>query len=449
MEDIFILPEAEIKELNNASTFIIENNGDLNRGTIESLNTMLDYNKLKNAPVDKEYLLASFAPDNLEYSQMNDQTVGIYELDLSILEKYNVDYERDLFKIVVNDSIIIVEPSKLTMLAYSLDTIMPVSIIDNVLAFGILDNYLIISAEVMNLFDFDVTKIELFKYEKVNKNELSLKTINIYKNSNTNISFMKESIEYDSIVGDITIFYENLTFSLPVNKLYYGEFIMPYAGNIKGVLTLSSGEDYILPENELPVCLSSDQFTILDSALYDKDINFYIQYSYTTNQYHSHINLSEITSVYDDYWSSNTAQEFLNIQKHLLKGFKCFDASGKEIISCFGSLTGGYYNYIYQGQNIYVTLSDAYDALFYQNNIIIEFYDNTVRINGKDYNCTIEQDENNNLTYNLNQNVFDYNLSDTNVKVYHNNRCSTLVEHPQFNYTTKINFIDYTITLNH
>ena len=76
MEDIFILPEAEIKELNNASTFIIENNGDLNRGTIESLNTMLDCNKLKNAPVDREYLLASFTPNDLEYSEMNDMAIG-------------------------------------------------------------------------------------------------------------------------------------------------------------------------------------------------------------------------------------------------------------------------------------------------------------------------------------------------------------------------------------
>ena len=211
MEDIFILPEAEIKELNNASTFIVENNGDLNRGTIESLNTMLDCNKLKNAPVDKEYLLASFTPNDLEYSEIEGYAVGIYELDLSILEKYNVDYERDLFKIVVNDSIIIVEPSKLTMLAYSSDTIIPIMIIDNSPLFGILDNYLIIFGKAVN-FDFDVTKIELFKYEKANKNELFLKTINIYKDCHSNTVHISEDIEYNSIVGDVTVLYENLTF---------------------------------------------------------------------------------------------------------------------------------------------------------------------------------------------------------------------------------------------
>lgn len=102
-EQKILLPNVEIKDIKETSKFIIENNGVLNRSTVESLNENLDYNKLKNSMGEKTVTLMSinnpYFEDNVFTMEMDSTLIE------ELMEKYNINFLQDNFLLILNDNI--------------------------------------------------------------------------------------------------------------------------------------------------------------------------------------------------------------------------------------------------------------------------------------------------------------------------------------------------------
>ena len=337
-EQKILLPNVEIKDINNNSKFIIEDNSVLHRATIDSLNKNLDYNKLQN---HLGYNLAELISVNNPI--VEDHVIAIEfdpETIAEITQKYNINYTNDTFLLTVNDNINIEFQFGLVQgieggipdgsLLYANDDFsIFILIMNNILQLALFN--------ISNIYNFKISKIiniNKIPTTLIDETKLETSTFNIAQSNSINLNL-------STITGKIKLYCDGIEYNdYQIQTLYTtseGDIVkIYYIGEIENLYNNGSWQ------GDLPVLLISSSAFLGGSTLILTENVSILKLSYNTTT----IDKNYISNLDFSSSISEISTECDVIDKYLQQGYNVELLNGERVVYAHGDTTFQEYTHL-------------------------------------------------------------------------------------------------------